>query len=120
MVDPVESGGWLFGSAGLIAAVGTFMSARRKDKRDDRIDPVALVTDANRAAYDALQGTITRLESGVANLSQELASTKASLDRTNQKLAEVQADLLVTKTENRVLRAKVVDLTRLLSEHRTG
>lgn len=120
MVDPIEGGGWLFGSAGLITAVGTFLSTRRRDRRDDRIDPVALVTDANRAAYDALQGTITRLEDGVATLSRELASTKASLERTNQKLSEVQADLLVTKTENRVLRAKVVDLTRLLSEHRTS
>lgn len=110
-----DSGGWLVGGAGLLTAIGALFKTSRDADRHDRIDPVALVTDANKAAYDALQGTIETLQIQVVALSAKLDNAEHTLALTNRKLAEVQADLLVTKTENRVLQAKVVELTELLS-----
>lgn len=104
----------------VLAPVLVYLVQRREQNRRDRIDPVALVTGANKAAYDALQGTIETLQTQVVGLSAKLDDAEHNLAVTNVRLAEVQADLLVTKTENRVLQAKVVELTRLLSEHQTG
>ena len=113
MSDP---GGVWVGAAAVLTGIGAICKVWWDARRSGEHDPVALLTEANRAAYDALQGIIVTLQGTVADLGVKLAATEAALSKTIDKMAEMQADLLETKNENRQLRTKVTQLSRLLTK----
>lgn len=113
----VTTGGpWLIALAGILSAVVTWYNFRRSNDRADDLDPVSIVSQAIQATSTGLSGAITSLQSEVARMHEIIATMTAELSKTQNRLVDVQADLAVTRTENKRLQEEVTRLRGELSK----